>query len=387
MINRRSPQIFQGQGQGQSRALNDISPIDGLDFILAQFREPLWPRTVSTRSTEGRQLVVSSREEALARFIQSNWLDCRISAYPVKATVNPSALERLQGLACITPRSLIVMIDLDKGTFKSERALELALTKTCQKIEKNFQVEPTVLWSGNGFHIYLALDSEGIILENVKEFSSIQKVSIKFLRFAEFFLSSGKSDKSHNTTVSFNNCMLRIPGSFNAKNNAQVQIINSKTIPAIPATIPSIRPLLRDFRRFLIDQQIAEGRRTRVRRQSQNQNNRRRNFNSDCSRQGGPNSIGWIEKLLQTPLDDFRKYCIWRILTPYLINIKKLSAQESLDIIRQWLAQCDSLRNLDFRFNVDQRIIDGLDSVAKKGYLPISFEKLKEENPQLYNYL
>jgi hypothetical protein len=179
--------------------------------------------------------------------------------------------------------------------------------------------------------------------------------------------------------------MLRIPGSFNSKNNAQVQTINPKTIPAIPTTIPSIKPLLRDFRRYLIDQQIAEERRVRVRRQ--NNNNRRRNLiDYNCSRQGGASSIGWIERLLQTPLYDFRKYCVWRILTPYLLNIKKLSAQESVDIIRQWLVQCDSLRSLDFRISVDQRIIDGLDS-AEKGYLPISLEKLKEENPQLYSYL
>jgi hypothetical protein len=386
MNNRRSPQIY------QAKALDDISPFAGLDYILGQFRQPLWPRTISTRTTEGKQLVVDSREEALARFKQSTWLDCRISAYPVKPTVNPSALEHFQGLAHITPRRLIVMIDLDKGTFKSERALELALTKTLHKINSvlglglAINVEPTVLWSGNGYHIYLALDSNGIILENVKEFSSIQQVSVKFLRFAEFFLSGGKSDKSHNSTVSFNNCMLRIPGSFNSKNNAQVKIIDSNTIQA---TIPSIKPLLRDFRRYLIDQQIAEERRAQVKRQSQSQNNRRRNLMIDynCGRQGGASSIGWIERLLQTPLYDFRKYCIWRILTPYLLNIKKLSAQESVDIIRHWLVQCDSLRSLDFRISIDQRIIDGLDSAAERGYLPISLEKLKEENPQLYDYL
>jgi hypothetical protein len=387
MNNRRSPQIF------QPKAIDDISPFAGLDYILGHFRQPLWPRTISTRTTEGKQIVVGSREEALARFIQSTWLDCRISAYPVKATANPSALERFQGLTYITPRNLIVMIDLDKGTFKSERALGLALTKTLHNINSvlglglGINVEPTVLWSGNGYHIYLALDSQGIILENVKEFSSIQQISVKFLRFAEFFLSGGKSDKSHNTIVSFNNCMLRIPGSFNSKNNAQVKIIESKTILA---TIPSIKPLLRDFRRYLIDQQIAEECRARVRRQSQNNNNnnRRRNLiDYNCSSQGGASSIGWIERLLQTPLYDFRKYCVWRILTPYLLNIKKLSVQESVDIIRQWLVQCDNLRSLDFRISVDQRIIDGLDSAAEKGYLPISLEKLKEENPQLYNYL
>ena len=385
-MNNRSPQIF------QARTLGDISPIDGVDFILGHFRQPIWPRTISTRTTEGRQLVVGSREEALARFAQSNWLDCRISAHPIKATENPSALERFQGLVYITPRRLVVMIDLDKGTFKSERALVLALTKTLHNIKSVFGVdvgvEPTVIWSGNGYHIYLALDSEGIILENVKEFSNIKQVSVKFLRFAEFFLSGGKSDKSHNSTVSFNNCMLRIPGSFNSKNNVQVQTINPKTIPTV---IPSIKPLLRDFRRYLIDQQIAEQRRTRVRSQNNNNNNnknRRRNLiDYNCSRQGGPSSIGWIERLLQTPLSDFRKYCVWRILTPYLLNIKKISVQESVDIIRQWLEQCDSLRSLDFRISVDHRIKDGLDSAAEKGYLPISLEKLKEENPQLYRHL
>jgi hypothetical protein len=29
--------------------------------------------------------------------------------------------------------------------------------------------------------------------------------------------------------------------------------------------------------------------------------------------------IEWIEKLLQTPLEDFRKYCLWRILCQYLV--------------------------------------------------------------------
>ena len=36
------------------------------------------------------------------------------------------------------------------------------------------------------------------------------------------------------------------------------------------------------------------------------------------------NSISWIETLLQTPVDDYRKNAIGLILAPYLINIKKL---------------------------------------------------------------
>jgi hypothetical protein len=60
-----------------------------LDFILDHFDFPetetekgsICPRTISTKTTEGRLILVDSREEALARFKQANYLDCRISAY------------------------------------------------------------------------------------------------------------------------------------------------------------------------------------------------------------------------------------------------------------------------------------------------------------------
>jgi hypothetical protein len=38
-------------------------------------------------------------------------------------------------------------------------------------------------------------------------------------------------------------------------------------------------------------------------------------------RLGDKNTVGWIEKLLDKPLDDFRKYCIWRIFAPYFIDV------------------------------------------------------------------
>ena len=69
----------------------------GLDYILSHFQEPLWPRTISTKATEGRQILVNSREEALSRFKRANFLDCRISAYPPNADENPSALQGFKG--------------------------------------------------------------------------------------------------------------------------------------------------------------------------------------------------------------------------------------------------------------------------------------------------
>lgn len=49
------------------------------------------------------------------------------------------------------------------------------------------------------------------------------------------------------------------------------------------------------------------------------------------------NTIPWIEKLLQTPIDDYKKNAVSLILAPYLINIKKLSYDGALNIINNWL--------------------------------------------------
>ena len=81
----------------------------GLNYILGHFLfQPrfllIFPRTISTKTTEGRQILVDSQQEVLARFAQANFIDCRISAYPPDATVNPSGLERFQGLRIITRR-------------------------------------------------------------------------------------------------------------------------------------------------------------------------------------------------------------------------------------------------------------------------------------------
>jgi hypothetical protein len=48
-------------------------------------------------------------------------------------------------------------------------------------------------------------------------------------------------------------------------------------------------------------------------------------------------SVDWIEALLQLPLAEHRKYCIWRILTPYFVNVKQMSFEDSYNRIYQWL--------------------------------------------------
>ena len=87
----------------------------------------------------------------------------------------------------------LVMIDLDLSNFVSRQALDKALIKTKRKIKDVFGAEfdPFVLWSGNGYHVYIPIESR-YILEETSTFSKFDEPSKQFLRFAERYLSSGK---------------------------------------------------------------------------------------------------------------------------------------------------------------------------------------------------
>ena len=54
---------------------------NGLNFILNHLTEPLFPRTISTYRSEGRQFEVFSKEEMIKAFEQSDFLDCRVNAH------------------------------------------------------------------------------------------------------------------------------------------------------------------------------------------------------------------------------------------------------------------------------------------------------------------
>jgi hypothetical protein len=55
------------------------------------------------------------------------------------------------------------------------------------------------------------------VLESVSAFASFENPSMKFLRFAEPYLTNNKADASHSNSLSFKNYMLRVPGSHNYK--------------------------------------------------------------------------------------------------------------------------------------------------------------------------
>jgi hypothetical protein len=67
------------------------------------------------------------------------------------------------------------------------------------------------------------------------------------------------------------------------------------------------------------------------------------------------------------------------ILAPYLINVRKLSYEESYTIIKNWLDRCDKLENLDNYRNFEYRIKYAPKNAVNKGIGPMSKEKIKTD--------
>jgi Primase X len=348
----------------------------GLDFILSHFREPIFPRKIMTKQL-GYQIEIFNKEEALEYFKSSNYEDCRINAYPAFTEYN--GINR-------TPISFL-MVDLDLKDFaqeedsKKKELLNRALNKTLHNIKETIGENPTVLWTGNGYHVYQPVS--GFILEEYETFYKFTKYFDKdltsmFIQFAEEYFTDYTADRLHNPTIK--SCLVRIPGSLNSKNMDKEKDAEVKIIQKWDGIRPSIQPLLRDFKRWLIQKRIDDVE------ELKKQEKKHARFQMTVSKnQERTNTIKWIDKgILENPLPDHRKYIIWRILSPYLLNVKKLPKEEAYTVMKDWIDKCDKLEKLNF--NPKIKIKDGIKG-ASKGYLPISMEKLKEENIQLYDLI
>ncbi|HSF52068.1 MAG TPA: hypothetical protein VLA74_15020 [Nitrososphaeraceae archaeon] len=189
----------------------------GLDFILTHFDQQqeqfLFPRKISTYKSNNKQFLVRSTQAIIDAFRDSNFVDCKINAYPF--------LTEYKGISRYKPN--FIFVDVDKTDFKSGRSCKLALSNTLKNIkEKLVEGYPTVLFTGGGYHIYQPVYIP-TALENITEFQKFEKPSQEFLRFAKDYLSNGKADK--NSNPSLKSCLLRIPGSINSKYNTKVTIV------------------------------------------------------------------------------------------------------------------------------------------------------------------
>jgi hypothetical protein len=136
-------------------------------------------------------------------------------------------------------------------------------------------------------------------------------------------LTDSKGDQSHWSTVSFNNCMLRVPGSLNSHYiqfdggriidipyDARVRI--EKSSDGNTPTVSNV--LLMQYYTWLQFAAIRD-----IQRQKE-EKSKYRHIYGRARESINIHGYDYIEKLFNKPLDDFRKFCIWKIFVPYFIK-------------------------------------------------------------------
>lgn len=341
----------------------------GLEFILNHFKEPLWPRKVSTAATNRGQHTVFDKGHAMTYFDGALGLDCRISAFGISQT---------------TPD--VLFVDMDACNFATMRAFKMALTHTLKRIEQKLNGHPTVIWSGRGYHVIQPIDCT-VNLDEVKEFAALtDKPNDKLLQFAERYLTGNRQDSGHHPAL--RSCMLRVPNSLNARcKEAGIVDPEVKIIQKWDGFRPDYRLLIGSFYADLV------GKNQQRYREAQ-QSSLRLAKNEWCSfsqqqQQKDYGPIDWIDRLLETAITDYRKSARDLILVPYLIVRRGITDESQIcDTIMQWADKCAELRRLEpSRREFERRIQSRIYEVMQSTIPSMRFDTLKEKNLDLYKRL
>jgi hypothetical protein len=140
------------------------------------------------------------------------------------------------------------------------------------------------------------------------------------------------------------------------------------------------REFIEDFRTYL-EQKVKDQENYNNNYNYKDKNNNK--INKKCFSSFSNNqSIEWIDKLLQVPIEDYRKKTIDLIFVPYFIVVKKFSNEETIQKINEWLNKCDSIRKLDF--NGRDRINSAIKNTLKKQIPPMSIITMKKNYKNLF---
>jgi hypothetical protein len=102
------------------------------------------------------------------------------------------------------------------------------------------------------------------------------------------------------------------------------------------------------------------------------------------SKAGKSRRYDWVEKIIERGLPDGRKRFILYVLSAYLVNIKGLGEEEALQVVQEFLD--NSCRNHGNCGKIYESFIRGdLRRVKSKRLRPMSLEKLREKDPELYS--
>jgi hypothetical protein len=97
----------------------------------------------------------------------------------------------------------------------------------------------------------------------------------------------------------------------------------------------------------------------------------------------------WIEKLFQTPIEDYRKHARDLIIIPYLVVCRGMTERnEIFDIVMQWADKCNELKRLEpSRHEFSIRIRSRIDDVMRERIPPMTLQTLRQKNQYLYETL
>lgn len=322
---------------------------------------------------------------------------------PVAERVEESAkLIQIKALAEQAPT--IIFTDLD-----DRKALN-ATRKRIKDVFMDEELEPTVIDSGNGLNLLLKLETDpakypvpvddqtendmipGRTLLSARTFALIYDYNPAnispgslLMRCASEVLTRKKADKGNHPSV--RSCMVRVPGSYNGKLkrkgiDKQVSILNRGSWDQ--GRKGHVLFLLLYFRGWLKEQKekrdksLAQARKKRISRQETKVFFGQRYFNPEIAQL----HYWYIEIMLRSPFDDFRRRAVALVLAPYLLRIKQMPIDIAEKIILQWLAACDKVRYLEF--DPEEKTAQALRYARDCNYLPLEFDSILKYDENIH---
>lgn len=306
---------------------------EGLDFILSHFEEPLWPRTISTKYTQNRQVEIFSKNEAISYFRKSEFLDCRIAGF--------GRYEQEK----IIPN--LIFVDLDNRE---------ALNESLILFHKTIKARPTIIDTGNGFAIIqpIKMKSWKKVSQGNKKGEELSKL---FLSWAERYLTNNKCDSGNHPSL--RNTMIRIPGSYNSKlldkgkSFEESQVFVRYSWDSKRVAIENIRSAFIRHVNKIIKQESKLAK---------------------IDRKGNPKNYQWIDELLKCNIEDGRARLLFDV-SRYLINLQGNSIEEAADKINSWL---------NSRYYSKSMIKSECKRALKDGKYPRRIGTIKNTDQELY---
>ena len=239
----------QQQKQQESKSKRRERVREGIKCILSHFKEPIFPRTIRSINTtfHGTQFKVVYDEKQMFRtYEQSKFIDCRVSIYPsLYATKEYSNYKDVN-----MQLADLITFDLHKSVFMRESAQIKALYAILQALKKILAARPTILSSGNAFHICQPIEPDPT--ERIEEF---RDHIINEYPALGLFLRLSKLDPCHSQQP-YNPSMLLIPGTLNSNCEEGEEHQEITIIQRWDGHRPKIDSVLIDFHRYLKDPTI-----------------------------------------------------------------------------------------------------------------------------------